>query len=307
MATAVETLNSTPAGRIAFKVARPVVRLLRRVLTPIGRLSTQATQPAVHLARHLANPKIPVDQTISRVSYRGKRFAILHRRTRFDALAVRQCFADAQYDLPDGAHGILVARIYNEILESGRQPLIIDCGANIGASVLWFLARYPHAHIIAVEPAPDNAALLRRNCAGLDVDVRQAGIAGEDGIAHLSNPGTSGMGYQTHQSNAGPEIDMVAVATLLESTPASLYTPFLLKVDVEGAEMDLFSGDCSAINRFPLIILEPHDWLLPGRLSSQSFFRFHAAAGREFCMKHENIASIALRSDLLGITTGLKN
>lgn len=307
MTTAVETLNSTPAGRVVVMAARPVVRFLRRVLVPLGRMATQTAQPTVRLVRHLANPDVPVDQMISKVGYRGKRFAILHRRTLSDVLAIRQCFADAQYDLPDGAHGVLVARIYKEIIESGRQPLIIDCGANIGASVLWLIARYPQAHVIAIEPAPDNVALLRRNCAGLDVDVKQAGIAAADGLAHLSNPGRSSMGYRTHESNAGPEVDMLAVATLLQSKPASLYSPFLLKVDVEGAEMDLFNGDCSAINRFPLIILEPHDWLLPGRLSSQAFFRFHAAAGREFCMKHENIASIALRSDLLGITSGLKN
>ena len=48
------------------------------------------------------------------------------------------------------------------------------------------------------------------------------------------------------------------------------------------------------INRFPLIVFEPHDWMLPGQLSSLDFFRFHASAGREFAMNNENIASIAV-------------
>ena len=34
--------------------------------------------------------------------------------------------------------------------------------------------------------------------------------------------------------------------------------------------------------------------MLPGQLSSLDFFRFHAAAGREFAMNNENIASIAV-------------
>jgi len=91
---------------------------------------------------------------------------------------------------------------------------------------------------------------------------------------------------------------MLTVATLLASKPESLYVPFLLKIDIEGGEKCLFEGDCSAISRFPLIILEPHDWLLPGEGSSLPFFRFHVAAGREFCMKHENIASIDFHSSL---------
>ena len=51
-----------------------------------------------------------------------------------------------------------------------------------------FSARYPEAHIVAVEPAPDNFALLRKNCAGLDVDLREAGIGAVDGTARLSDP-----------------------------------------------------------------------------------------------------------------------
>lgn len=55
-------------------------------------------------------------------------------------------------------------RLYQEILDSGRQPLIIDCGANIGCSALWFSARYPKSHIFAIEPAPDNLGVVFLLC-----------------------------------------------------------------------------------------------------------------------------------------------
>ena len=197
--------------------------------------------------------------------------------------------------------------IYQEIVASGSRPLILDCGANIGCNALWFTARYPQAHIVAIEPAADNFEILAANCAGLDIDCRQAGVSAADGTARLSDPGGGGMGYRTADQGDGPEVAMISIKTLLASKPASSYTPFLLKLDIEGAEKSLFDHDAAPLAQFPLIILEPHDWLLPGQLSSQSFFRFHAAANREFCMKHENVASIIAHPTLRHITTGLKN
>lgn len=277
MICAVDRITSTPAGRLAFKAVRPMLHFMRRV----------------------ANPHISTNQMISKVAYRDRKFSIQHRRTSADRAVIKQCFTQEQYDLPGGAHGALVKRLYQEIVASGRQPLIVDCGANIGASALWFLARYPQAHVLAIEPAPDNFSLLRKNCAGLDIDLRQAGIAAVDGIAHLFNPGEEGWSYQTTECKAGPEVTMLSLATLLSTKPEDRYEPFLLKIDIEGAENALFAGDSSILNRFPLIVMEPHDWLLPGQRSSVEFFRFHAAARREFCMKNENVASVAFHSSLL--------
>lgn len=278
------------------------------VSTSAGRKAFKIVQPIVHLVRRMANPDVPVRRTVSKVSYRDKQFAIqLRRDSPADLLAVEQCFAQNQYDIPIGAHGVLIERIYQEIVASGRQPLIIDCGANIGCSALWLHARYPKAHIVAIEPAPDNFEILRANCEDLDIDVIQAGVSATDGHARLSDAGGSEMGYRTTPDGNGPEVTMVAIGTLLASKPASRYVPFLLKIDIEGAEKTLFSGDTSALAVFPLIIMEPHDWLFPGTLSSQGFFRFHVNTGREFCMRNENVASIALDSSLLGMTKGLKN
>ena len=66
----------------------------------------------------------------------------------------------------------------------------------------------------------------------------------------------------------------------------------MLTLDIEGGEKNLFGGDTAAMDAFPLIIMEPHDWMCPGEGTSFSFFRFHAQSGREFAMKHENVASI---------------
>jgi len=270
-AETVETLNATSFGRLIRKAVRPVVHFVRR---------------AVH-------PDVPPHLQRSELTCNGKRIKMLHRRTFADFSAIKQCFGDRQYDLPTGAHGAFLQHLYQQILASGRKPLIVDCGSNIGASVLWFNSRYAEAHILAVEPAPDNFDLLRQNCAHLDVDLRQAGIAAEDGFAHLADPGQGSLAYRTIPAGPGAELVMFSLSTLLATKPATEYVPFLLKLDIEGAEKSLFDGDCSTIGQFPLIVMEPHDWLLPGQLTSHGFFRFHAAACRELVVNHENIASIA--------------
>ena len=270
----------------------------RLAATPLGHIVYRPIQVLIHLSRRLRHPDIPIDQAITRVSYRQREFSILLRRWGSDKRVIEQCFTQNQYDMPSGAHGALIERIYRDIVASKKKPLIVDCGANIGASVLWFTARYPEAHIVAVEPAPSNFALLRKNCSGLDVDLRQAGIGPVDGIAWIGNPDDE-WGCRTNDIHDGIEVAIISLETLLASKPVSGYSPFLLKVDIEGAEKSLFAGTASVLDQFPLIIVEPHDWLFPGQCTSLEFFRFHAQAGREFAMNNENIASIACDPRLL--------
>ena len=80
---------------------------------------------------------------------------------------------------------------YRAILADGRQPVIIDAGANVGAASLWFAQAFPEAVIRAVEPDPDNAEVLRLNAASRpSIEVIQAAIGAEIGAVSLLNPRT---------------------------------------------------------------------------------------------------------------------
>src|ERR1700690_2528637 len=115
-----------------------------------GRAIYWPFRAVLHGARRIAHPGVPHDHEVIRAAYGGRQFQIEVRRwNASDRMAVDQCFAEAQYDVPWGAHGEYAAQVYRGIVASGRTPLIVDCGANIGASVLWFSARYPEAHIVA--------------------------------------------------------------------------------------------------------------------------------------------------------------
>ncbi len=96
------------------------------------------------------------------------RFGRLHLRRRdTDLLAVRQVLIDREYDISGLRQMDRLRAIHAAQLASGKRPIIIDAGANIGAASLWFASVFPDAAVIAVEPDPDSAAIARLNLAAL--------------------------------------------------------------------------------------------------------------------------------------------
>ena len=49
--------------------------------------------------------------------------------------------------------------------------------------------------------------------------------------------------------------------------------PFIVKVDIEGFEQDLFGSNLDWIDRSAAIFIEPHDWMFPDQSTSKSFQR----------------------------------
>jgi FkbM family methyltransferase len=67
-------------------------------------------------------------------------------------------------------------------------PFIIDCGANIGMSILYFKRRYPHAQIIGFEPNPQTFQVLEQNIRQnhlRDVQLVNAAVTGATGEIQL--------------------------------------------------------------------------------------------------------------------------
>jgi hypothetical protein len=77
--------------------------------------------------------------------------------------------------------------------------------------------------------------------------------------------------------------------------------PFIAKIDIEGAESELFSKNTDWIDQFPVVIIELHDWLLPNENSSRNFLQCVSSRARDFLYKRENIFSV--RTPVLGSPT----
>jgi hypothetical protein len=71
-----------------------------------------------------------------------------------------QVLATKEYDISDTAQGKELRRRYDSLIASRVQPLIIDCGANIGLSGVWYARQFPEAKIIAVEPSSSGVGRL---------------------------------------------------------------------------------------------------------------------------------------------------
>jgi FkbM family methyltransferase len=143
---------------------------------------------------------------------------------------------------------------------------VIDCGAHVGLFTL-LAARCvgPSGRVLAIEPNPDSATLLRRNVDALGesvarIDIVQAAAASAAGSLTLH----AGAGRNSAYSSAVAAVehaDNVRVAAitiddLLRERGVNLAA--LLKIDVEGAELDVWKGCAAAIrnNRLPLIMVE---------------------------------------------------
>jgi predicted O-methyltransferase YrrM len=62
-------------------------------------------------------------------------------------------------------HDEALNRFYADTVSRSEIPLILDCGANIGLSSIWFARKYPRATVIAVEPESENFRMLTMNTA----------------------------------------------------------------------------------------------------------------------------------------------
>jgi FkbM family methyltransferase len=121
-----------------------------------------------------------------------------------------------------------------------KEQCIIDCGANIGLSVIYFKDLYPNSRIIAFEPHSATCQKLVENIVanGLtDVTVYQYALADRPGEGHLhtnsTRPGYIGMSL----NSKGGAYDGS------EEVPCVLLSDFLaeqvdmLKMDIEGSEL----------------------------------------------------------------------
>lgn len=214
-----------------------------------------------------------------------------HRGSQADLGVFEQIFVAQDYSLGRLRRGRELVQRYEAILSEGKTPIIIDAGANIGASVVYWAIHFPKAQIIGIEPDKANFALLRQNTQGLNVVLHEAAIGSIEGSASLHDPGEGEWGYRTARNDAG-NLPIISMNGLLESGVAGNGAPFIAKIDIEGAEADLFAANTDWVQKFDLLIIELHDWLLPGHGTSRNFLKCIANLDRDFLHIGENIFSI---------------
>src|SRR5258706_15643921 len=69
-----------------------------------------------------------------------------------DWRVIEQIFQNGSYDLSHFAQTRVLHSFYLSLLTSNRTALIVDAGANIGASVVYFAGLFPKSKLLAIEP-----------------------------------------------------------------------------------------------------------------------------------------------------------
>ena len=183
---------------------------------------------------------------------------------------------------------------YRAIVSLGKRPLIIDCGANIGASTYFLASEFPEATIVGIELELDNSNLAKKNNAyNNNVNILHAAIGPVNGLVEIENPEEEHKDSFRVSINAklgSNSIQMLSISDIKELYPDSI--PFITKIDIEGFENELFSKNTDWIKDFYLITLEIHDWMMPKQSPSKNFFREHSKENRDCYLKGDMVFSI---------------
>lgn len=169
---------------------------------------------------------------------------------------------------------IYVLREYGCFDDLEDPGLVVDCGANVGLSTAYFLARFPNANVIAIEPDPGNYQQLLHNTRAYAgrLQAVQAGLWPKSvGLKFVDDAFGDGRDWAVAVAEAGPgeEADLRAVnlRALLDESGHDRIS--LLKIDIEGSEQALFSEGTEAwLGRVDNLVIELH-----GPACEQAFYQ----------------------------------
>ena len=178
--------------------------------------------------------------------------------------------ADAIFEFPygDGYWSKLLNRSYHyedelELLfrhSADIDYMLLDCGANYGYwSVLVSSAPFGSHRAIAIEPSSKNFDKLANNARanGNRFALMKCAIGSARGTAHLT--GTKHEAFSIAGANSGgEEVPLIALDTLIDDGKVSATGKYLIKLDVEGVEIEAIKGGARLLQTDSVVLCEEH-------------------------------------------------
>lgn len=230
---------------------------------------------------HQITPFSPKPGVLSRL-FTAQEFRRLKRRPRYVPFTIQLSGKTFRgVDGPSFYHSF--REIFDEQIYAfdapTSAPRIIDGGANVGLSILFFKKHYPGSRIIGFEPSPKVFEVLEQNIAAFefdDVQLMQKAIWIEDAELQFHQDGADA-GHVVHGGDGNETISVQAC-----SLKPYLQEPVdLLKLDIEGAEVDVLADCASALTNVQNLFVEYHSFAdQPQRLNeltgvlSEAGFRY---------------------------------
>lgn len=146
------------------------------------------------------------------------------------------------------------------------KPTIIDCGGNIGMSVLYFKYLYPNANITVFEPSKEVLPSIRHNIAHnklTDVTLVEKAVSDTVGVATMLARGEAACGntlkgegmYHVKFSGVSYDVETVILSPFVTGEIA------FLKLDIEGSEGGVLRelDKAGVLAKIQAITMEYHD------------------------------------------------
>lgn len=137
---------------------------------------------------------------------------------------------------------------------STKEPFIIDCGSNIGLSIMYFKNNFPGAKIIGFEPDPAIFQVLKRNTQKFtNITLYNKALGAEKKkLSFISEGGFSGRVKENAEGSNVVEVDIEPLSTYIDRDID------LVKIDIEGAEYEVLKEIQPLLQRVKKLFIEYH-------------------------------------------------
>ena len=156
-----------------------------------------------------------------------------------------------------------------------KPEVIIDAGGNIGLTAIYFANQFPDAKIYSIEPEKSNFELLKKNTVFYrQIIPVQAALWFENKEVNVVDTGKGSWAFKTTNNSGSMHKPETFVQSVRAVTIGKIMADFglekidLLKMDIEGAEKEIFEHSSRWIHNINCLIVELHEQMKPGCLRS---------------------------------------
>lgn len=191
-------------------------------------------------------------------------------RNKYDLITVHEIFGEESYNLKKYLIWEQIEKTFNKILIEKKVPLVIDCGSNISCSTEYFCRVFKNIFPILIEPNTDSSSFGKKNLTIKNFILLNSPISYETKIVKFDDTLKDNRASKISKTK-GKEISTITISEILKNHETKI--PFIIKIDIEGYEKDLFKSNFEWLNSFKIVIIEIHDWMIPGEGVSFNLFK----------------------------------
>lgn len=226
------------------------------------------------------------------INLQSRKLITVSASSRADKITFRQVFAEEQYSVRLLKRSQQIMSRYFDLVSSKKTPLIFDIGANVGFASIYFRTLFPAARIVSVEPSRRNFDKLKNIADQYNIDILNLGLASSKSSLKIVDPGLGENGLRTAPSSEDDKDTVLGLSLDDLQSKFESCVPFILKIDIEGAEKSAFLHRQQSLKYWDVIFLEPHDWLLPGEQGWQPVLRQLVDEDYDLVIRGENLCFI---------------